>query len=68
MLMYCLALDDFNDLISRMDLLTMVMKHDSTLFNEIKDERNLILTKEAELESDKQAIKELEKAAEEKKL
>lgn len=62
-----LGASDFNDLISRMDLLTMVMKHDSNLFNEIKAERDLILTKKAELERDKQAIKELEKAAEEKK-
>ena len=62
-----LGANDFNDLISRMDLLTMIMKHDVNLFSEIKAERELILNKKAELENDKQAIQVLEQAAEEKK-
>lgn len=55
---------DFNDLLTRMDLLKRVIKHDYELIMKVKAERELILQKKAELESDRAAIVELKKAAE----
>ncbi|WP_110955325.1 murein hydrolase activator EnvC family protein [Anaerosinus massiliensis] len=58
---------DFNDFMTRMDLLKRVIKHDYDLITKIQSERALILDKKAELERDQATLKELEKAAEEKR-
>lgn len=58
---------DFNDFMTRMDLLKRIIRHDYHLIAKIKEERDLILAKRAELERDKQAIQELEKTADEKR-
>lgn len=58
---------DFNDFMTRMDLLKRIIKHDYDLIIEIQDQRKLILDKKAELERNQAALKELEKTAESKK-
>lgn len=58
---------DFNDLMTRLDLLKRVIQHDFDLIMEVKKERELILAKRAELERDKAAIKVLERQADEKR-
>lgn len=58
---------DFNDFMTRMDLLKRIIKHDYDLIIKIQDQRKLILDKKAELERNQAALKELEKAAELKK-
>lgn len=58
---------DFNDFMTRMDLLKRVIKHDYDLITKIQSERALILDKKAELERDQATLKELEKSAEEKR-
>ncbi len=58
---------DFNDFMTRMDLLKRIIKHDYDLIIKIQDQRKLILEKKAELERDQAALKELEIAAESKK-
>lgn len=58
---------DFNDFMTRMDLLKRIIKHDYDLIMKIREERALILAKRAELERDKAAIQELEKTANEKR-
>jgi murein DD-endopeptidase MepM/ murein hydrolase activator NlpD len=58
---------DFNDFMTRMDLLKRIIKHDYDLIIKIQDQRKLILEKKAELERDQAALKELEKSAELKK-
>ncbi|MBP2631365.1 MAG: envC 1 [Firmicutes bacterium] len=55
---------DFNDFMTRMDLLKRIIKHDYDLIIKIQDQRKLILDKKAELERDQAALKELEKTAE----
>ena len=55
---------DFNDLLTRMDLLKRIIKHDYELIMKVKAERELILQKKTELENDRAAIVELKKAAE----
>lgn len=55
---------DFNDFMTRMDLLKRIIKHDYDLIIRIQDQRKLILDKKAELERDQAALKELEKTAE----
>ncbi len=59
--------NDFNDFTTRMDLLKRIMDKDIELIVKVKAERQLVLQKRAELESDKAAILQLEKAAIEKK-
>lgn len=59
--------NDFNDFVTRMDILKRVARQDVDLVNKVKAERELILAKKAELETDRAAIVELKKAAEEKK-
>lgn len=58
---------DFNDFMTRMDLLKRIIKHDYDLIIKIQDQRKLILDKKAELERNQAALKELEKTAELKK-
>lgn len=58
---------DFNDFITRMELLKHIIKHDYDLIMDIKKQRAVIVAKKAELESNKRAIEELEKAARAKK-
>lgn len=58
---------DFNDFMTRMDLLKRIIKHDYDLIIKIQDQRKMILEKKAELERDQAALKELEKNAELKK-
>ena len=58
---------DFNDLMTRLDLLKRVIQHDFNLIMEVKKERELILAKRAELERDKAAIQVLERQADEKR-
>lgn len=58
---------DFNDFMTRMDLLKRIIKHDYDLITKIQKERALILEKKAELERDQAALKELEKTAEAKR-
>lgn len=58
---------DFNDFMTRMDLLKRIIKHDYDLIIEIQNQRKLILDKKAELERNQAALKELEKTAESKK-
>lgn len=59
--------NDFSDFTTRMDLLKRIMNRDIELIMKVKAERELVLQKKAELESDKAAILQLEKAALEKK-
>jgi len=59
--------NDFSDFTTRMDLLKRIMDKDIELIIKVKAERELVLQKRAELESDKAAILQLEKAAIEKK-
>ena len=59
--------NDFGDFTTRMDLLKRIMNKDIELIVKVKAERELILQKKAELENDKAAILQLEKAAKEKK-
>jgi murein DD-endopeptidase MepM/ murein hydrolase activator NlpD len=59
--------NDFGDFTTRMDLLQRIMNKDIELIVKVKAERELILQKKAELESDKAAILQLENAAKEKK-
>ncbi|EIW20960.1 MULTISPECIES: murein hydrolase activator EnvC family protein [Pelosinus] len=59
--------NDFSDFTTRMDLLKRIMDKDIELIVKVKAERQLVLQKKAELESDKAAILQLEKAAIEKK-
>lgn len=58
---------DFNDLMTRFDLLKRVIQHDFNLIMEVKKERELILSKRAELERDKASIEVLERQADEKR-
>lgn len=58
---------DFNDFMTRMDLLKRIIKHDYNLIVQIQNERKLILEKKAELERNKADIEVLEKAAAEKR-
>lgn len=58
---------DFNDFVTRMDILKRVARQDVSLVQKVKAERQLIADKKNELESDRAAILELQKAAEEKK-
>jgi len=59
--------NDFNDFVTRMDILKRVARQDVDLVNKVKAERELILAKKAELETDRSNIVDLKKAAEEKK-
>ncbi|SEO69727.1 murein hydrolase activator EnvC family protein [Propionispora vibrioides] len=59
--------NDFNDFVTRMDILKRVARQDVDLVNKVKAERELILAKKAELETDRANIVDLKKAAEEKK-
>ncbi|SFL45897.1 murein hydrolase activator EnvC family protein [Pelosinus propionicus] len=59
--------NDFSDFTTRMDLLKRIMNKDIELIIKVKAERELVLQKRAELESDKAAILQLEQAAIEKK-
>lgn len=58
---------DFGDFTTRMDILKRVLNQDVTLIAKIKAERQLIITKKAELEQDRAAVLELKKVAEEKR-
>lgn len=58
---------DFNDLLTRLDLLKRVIQHDFNLIVAVKQERALILAKRAELERDKASIEVLERQADEKR-
>lgn len=55
--------NDFNDFMTRMDLLKRVIKHDYDLIMAVRQERALILEKKAALERDRDAIKALEQEA-----
>lgn len=62
-----LGASDFGDFTTRMEFLQRVLKQDVSLFSQVKAERQLVLQKKAELEQEKTAILELQKAAVEKK-
>lgn len=62
-----LGAKDFGDFATRMDILKRVINSDIELIIKVKAERELVLTKKAELERDKAAIVDLKKAAEEQK-
>lgn len=62
-----LGANDFNDFVTRMDILKRVARQDVSLVDQVKAERQLILDKKAELEANKASIVELQKAADEKK-
>ena len=55
--------NDFSDFTTRMDLLRRIMNKDIELIVKVKAERELVLQKKAELESDKAAILQLEQAS-----
>ncbi|VBB05488.1 peptidase m23 [Lucifera butyrica] len=59
--------NDFNDLITRMDLLKRVLHQDVTLIDQVKAERELVIQKKNELEQDRQTILTLQQAAEARK-
>jgi murein DD-endopeptidase MepM/ murein hydrolase activator NlpD len=59
--------NDFGDFTTRLDLLKRIMNQDIELIAKVKAERELVLQKKSELESDKAAILQLEKASLEKK-
>ncbi len=59
--------NDFSDFTTRMDLLKRIIDQDIELIVKVKAERELVLQKKSELENDKAAIQQLEKAAVEKK-
>lgn len=58
---------DFNDFTTRMELLKRIILHDVELMKKIQAERELVLTKKAELDRDRAAILELKKQAEVKR-
>lgn len=58
---------DFNDLMTRMELLKRLIKHDYDLIMDVKNQRRIILEKKAELEQNKRDIEVLEKSAREKR-
>lgn len=58
---------DFNDFMTRMELLKRIIKHDYDLIVDVKKQRQIILEKKAELEQNKREIEALEKAAREKR-
>jgi murein DD-endopeptidase MepM/ murein hydrolase activator NlpD len=59
--------NDFGDFTTRLDLLKRIMNQDIELIAKVKAERELVLQKKSELESDKAAILQLEQASLEKK-
>jgi murein DD-endopeptidase MepM/ murein hydrolase activator NlpD len=62
-----LGATDFNDFTTRADLLKRVLAQDADLITKVRAERALVLQKKAELERDRAALLELEKAAAAKK-
>ncbi len=62
-----LGATDFNDFTTRADLLKRVLAQDAALIDKVRAERALVVQKKAELERDRAAILELEKAAAAKK-
>jgi len=62
-----LGATDFNDFPTRADLLKRVLAQDAALIDKVRAERALVVQKKAELERDRAAILELEKAAAAKK-
>jgi murein DD-endopeptidase MepM/ murein hydrolase activator NlpD len=59
--------NDFGDFTTRLDLLKRIMNQDIELIVKVKAERELVLQKKSELESDKAVILQLEQASIEKK-
>ena len=57
---------DFSDLMTRMDILKRIIKHDYDLVMEVKAQRELIIKTKAELETQKTAIEPLVKEADAK--
>lgn len=62
-----LGATDFGDFTTRVDILKRVLSQDADLIMKVRAERELVITKKAELERDRAAILELEKAAAAKK-
>lgn len=62
-----LGATDFGDFTTRADLLRRVLAQDAALIQKVRAERALVAEKKAELERDRAAILELEKAATAKK-
>lgn len=54
---------DFNDLISRLDLLKRVLQRDATLIAQVRQERQLIMDKRAELEQERATLAALQQQA-----
>ncbi|MBP2655054.1 MAG: Peptidase [Firmicutes bacterium] len=60
---------DFSDFTNRLDIIKRVISHDVALFAAVKAENDAVLATRAELESERAAVVELEKAiAEQKKI
>jgi murein DD-endopeptidase MepM/ murein hydrolase activator NlpD len=62
-----LGATDFRDFTTRADLLKRVLAQDAALIDKVRAERALVAQKKAELERDRAAVLELEKAAAAKK-
>lgn len=62
-----LGATDFRDFSTRVDILQRVLSSDVALIAKVKAERELVIQKKAELERDRAAVLELEKAAAAKK-
>jgi murein DD-endopeptidase MepM/ murein hydrolase activator NlpD len=62
-----LGATDFGDFTTRVDILKRVLTKDAELINKVRAERELVISKKAELERDRAAILELEKVAAAKK-
>lgn len=54
---------DFNDFISRLDLLKRVLQRDATLIAQVRQERQLIMDKRAELEQERATLAALQQQA-----
>ena len=59
---------DFSDLITRMDILKRIIKHDYELVMVVREKQNVIKTARAELEKDKEALHGLVEDAAKKKM
>ena len=59
---------DFSDLITRMDILKRIIKHDYELVMVVREKQNVIKTARAELEKDKEALHGLGEDAAKKKM
>ncbi|MBP2651842.1 MAG: Peptidase [Firmicutes bacterium] len=62
-----LGASDFNDFITRLEFIKRIIHQDVVLITTVKNERDIVLEKRAQLEQDKATAVELEKAAEDKK-